>query len=88
MAMKVYVGLEDRELQVFCDMKNGGWTVIMRRSDGSVDFFQDWNSYKQGFGGVIVQGFFPRTMPQLFPKKCQSWPSSLRQHSPNPGQLQ
>ena len=51
MAMRVKVGPDGQDTQVFCDMKNGGWTVIMRRSDGSVDFFRDWNQYKKGFGG-------------------------------------
>ena len=39
---------------VFCDQKaaGGGWTVIQKRLDGSVDFQRGWNDYKRGFGNV------------------------------------
>uniref|UniRef100_A0A3P8VY52 Angiopoietin-like 4 n=1 Tax=Cynoglossus semilaevis TaxID=244447 RepID=A0A3P8VY52_CYNSE len=37
--------------KVFCEMTaDGGWTVVQRRQDGSVDFNQQWQAYEKGFG--------------------------------------
>ncbi|KAK2822205.1 hypothetical protein Q5P01_022270 [Channa striata] len=40
-------------INVFCEMTaDGGWTVIQRRQDGSVDFDQLWQAYEKGFGSL------------------------------------
>ncbi|KAM6323541.1 LOW QUALITY PROTEIN: techylectin-5B-like [Aegotheles albertisi] len=38
-------------IEVLCEMdtEGGGWTVIQRRQDGSVDY-RTWNEYREGFG--------------------------------------
>ncbi|XP_047663603.1 angiopoietin-related protein 6 isoform X1 [Tachysurus fulvidraco] len=44
----------NRLFQAWCDQNHaqGGWTVIQRRLDGSVNFFRNWDQYKQGFGNL------------------------------------
>ncbi|XP_067868516.1 angiopoietin-related protein 2b isoform X2 [Heterodontus francisci] len=44
----------NRLMQVWCDQTHdpGGWVVIQRRQDGSVNFFRNWETYKQGFGNI------------------------------------
>lgn len=38
----------DRLVQAWCEhgLDNGGWTVLQRRRDGSVNFFRNWENYK------------------------------------------
>ncbi|GIY77644.1 hypothetical protein CDAR_63261 [Caerostris darwini] len=51
---KIWVA--DKEMDVYCDMDTdgGGWTVIQRRGNFTVqeDFYRDWEAYKSGFGNL------------------------------------
>ncbi|XP_053561562.1 angiopoietin-related protein 5 [Bombina bombina] len=40
--------------EAFCDMdyKGGGWTVIQKRMDGTIDFRRTWLEYLNGFGDL------------------------------------
>ncbi|XP_063915209.1 techylectin-5B-like isoform X2 [Zophobas morio] len=41
-----------KPFEVVCDMetKGGGWTYVLRRFNGSQDFYLNWTDYKNGFG--------------------------------------
>ncbi|XP_013931407.1 PREDICTED: angiopoietin-related protein 3 [Thamnophis sirtalis] len=42
-----------KAFNVYCEMEGENpWTIIQKRSDGSVDFNQTWESYIDGFGNL------------------------------------
>ncbi|XP_002133071.3 ryncolin-2-like [Drosophila pseudoobscura] len=49
----------DHPFMVACDQLShgGGWTLFLRRTDGSEDFNRDWIDYKHGFGKLQNEFF-------------------------------
>ena len=47
-------------ITAYCDQKTmgGGWTVIQRRQDGTVDFQKNWHDYSNGFGHLDAEFWF------------------------------
>ena len=52
--MKSLCGGQFSIVDMYCDTEtaDGGWTVIQRRKDGSVDFNRPWSDYEKGFGDL------------------------------------
>ncbi|KAL2086386.1 hypothetical protein ACEWY4_017445 [Coilia grayii] len=59
----IYPATADKPVSVYCDMgctedgnqdyhKGGQWTVILKRVDGTVNFYRPWDAYKKGFGNA------------------------------------
>ena len=44
------IDVNGNSTKVFCDMKDGGWTVFQKSVYGCVDFTRTWEEYKNGFG--------------------------------------
>ena len=58
--LKNFCGNDCITADVYCDIFNGGggWLVVQRRKDGSVDFNRTWLEYEDGFGELAGEFWY------------------------------
>lgn len=59
---------------VSCDLEHmgGGWTLIQRRLDGSVDFNRGWDDYMAGFGNLLSEFWMGLHRLNQLTSQCQT----------------
>ncbi|XP_065918712.1 fibrinogen-like protein A [Dysidea avara] len=71
--IKHFGGVKCSSTEVYCDTTSGrgGWLVIQRRKDGSVDFDRDWVDYEDGFGDLRGEFWFGLSSMHTLTKQGQ-----------------
>ena len=58
--LKNFCAYDRIKAAAYCDTSNGGggWLVVQRRQDGSVDFNRNWLEYEDGFGKLTGEFWY------------------------------
>ena len=58
--LKHFCGKTCINAEAYCDTSNGGggWLMVQRRQDGSVDFNRTWLEYEDGFGNLTGEFWY------------------------------
>lgn len=56
----IHVNETNSTIIAFCEQNKfgGGWLVVQHRFNGSVDFYRNWNQYRDGFGDLKGEFWF------------------------------
>ncbi|XP_035667950.1 ryncolin-1-like [Branchiostoma floridae] len=63
----------NQSVPAYCRMEGGqGWTVLLRRQDGSEDFYRTWDDYKRGFGNLTGEFWLGNDIIHLLTNQARS----------------
>ena len=71
-----FCGVKCSNSRVYCDTSSGGggWTVIQRRKDGSVNFTdRDWVEYEDGFGNLNDEFWIGLRSMHCLTSRARNW---------------
>ena len=80
-----FCGVKCSNARVYCDTTSGGggWTVVQRRQDGSVEFEKrDWVEYEDGFGNLHGEFWLGLTYLHCMTKN-EKWELRIDYHLKN-----
>ncbi|XP_033757315.1 ficolin-1-A-like [Pecten maximus] len=74
-----FITTEGENLKVFydTDTEDGPWIVIQRRTNGDVDFYRNWEDYKNGFGNIQYSTFHVANEAQNYRLSVQGFSGNI-----------
>ncbi|XP_049548236.1 angiopoietin-1-like [Anopheles darlingi] len=69
----IHLELDSKTFKVYCEQEahDGGWIVIQHRYDGSLDFYRNWNEFRDGFGDLNKEFWLGLEKVYRITKRCK-----------------